>query len=88
MAVVSGGGSLAQPLILPPQGTSPREEPRKGSHHTTDRGHAGWVQWNCACRIALSPLLLPWFLFCFVFYSPQLVKTRTSKIGELSNYVR
>lgn len=33
------------------------------------------------------PSHLPWGLFWF-FYSSQLVKTRTSKIGELSNYVR
>jgi len=29
-----GGGSLAWPLTLPPQGIAPREEPRKGSCHT------------------------------------------------------
>lgn len=37
----------------------------------------------------LHPLFFsPGFCFVLFFYSPQLVKTRTSKIDELSNYVR
>lgn len=85
MAVVAGGDSLPRPLVLPPQGTSPREEPRKGSPHAASR--AGRVQWDRVCRIAPSPLPAPSFVF-FFFCSLQLVKTRTSKIDELSNYVR
>lgn len=64
MAVVAGGDSPPQPLVLPPRGTSPREEPRKGSPHAASS--AGRVQWNCVCRIAPSPLPPLWFAFCFL----------------------
>lgn len=39
--------------------------------------------WSGSLHSFTSPLG-----FVLLFYSPQLVKTRTSKIGELSNYVR
>lgn len=65
-------------------GTSPREEPWQSSCHTP--GSAGWGQWNCTSG-SLRPFTSP-LRFVLILYSPQLVKTRTSKIGELSNYVR
>lgn len=75
MAVVAGGW---QPLTLPPQGTSPGKEPSwMGAVELCTQG----------CSIPFSSPLV-FILFCFFFYSLQLVKTRTSKIDELSNYVR
>lgn len=45
-----------------PRGKSPGRAPIA----PLGTSRAGWMQWNCACRTAPSPLLLLWFLFCFV----------------------